>query len=51
MAKLIAQINLELTKPTIVGADFDLVKAWIQTNVIDKLPTNAQQVHFVTYQP
>lgn len=51
MAKITAQINIELTKPAITGVDFDLVEAWIKANITDKLPPNAAQTHFVTYQP
>jgi len=51
MAKIIGNITLELTKPEVTGTDFDAVKLWIKTNVVDKLPANATQTHSVVYTP
>jgi hypothetical protein len=33
-------VNLSMTKPDIVGTDWDAIKAWIKANIIDKLPAN-----------
>jgi len=49
--KVTANITLEMTKPEITGADFDGIKLWIKTNVIDKLPANATQDHHLVYTP
>jgi len=46
--KIIVQITLELTKPDVVGSDFDAIKGWIKTNVIDKLPPEASATYHVT---
>lgn len=49
--KVTANITLEMTKPEITGVDFDNIKLWIKTNVIDKLPANATQTHDIHYTP
>ena len=51
MAKVTLHVTLEMTKPEIMGADFEAIKTWVQTNIIDKLPSNATQTHNIIYTP
>ena len=41
MATITVQITLQLVKDTLEGSDVDMVKAWIETNIKEKLPENA----------
>jgi len=41
MAKINCNIKLEQTKPTVTAADIEAVYAWIQTNIMNKLPDDA----------
>jgi hypothetical protein len=46
--KMTVHIILDLAKPDITGSDFDAVKAWIKTNIIDKLPENVSATYTFT---
>jgi hypothetical protein len=46
--KIIANISVELNKPTVLGTDVQAVLDWIKTNVTDKLPASASSTFGIT---
>jgi len=51
MAKVSVTITMERTKPSFSGDDLAAVIAWIQTNITEKLPSDASAHYVVTYTP
>jgi len=51
MAKVSVTITMERTKPSFSGDDLATVIAWIQTNITEKLPSDASAHYVVTYTP
>lgn len=45
MGDVTVHIDIKFTKTPLVGSDYDVIEAWIKTNVKDKLPTTATEAH------
>ena len=45
MGKITAHITIELTVADVTGAVYDAIEMWIKTNLVDKLPENADESH------
>jgi len=46
--KAVVNVTISLTKPEITGSDFEAIKDWVKTNIMDKLPPNASAIYTLT---